>query len=533
MRWLTSGRLGVASVRSALSLVLVLVLALIGVGVGIAVEQSSQVASQEKLFSGRAHVVNALVGGLLETALSPQVTKGNTAQYGGRIDKAAFEALYRPKQGGLNTNAGAWAVVLSGRDQVLVSHGSVPLADARSLADQARKRRLVFGAIVNGFLPNAEAFPAVDGVRVLVSGSPVQVFSLLFGNEIGLLPNTYKSAVTVLIDPAGNVIAGQGPGVRIGKPAPDVGALSLRRTSGIAGGRYYARLPIVGGLAALVSADPAEISRVLSAGGQATPWILYGIVVLVVLGMTVSLLLTARLAGRLADKERELERSNTDLQAFAAAAAHDIRGPLRRIAGFIDLVVRDEPHLAKASGDYLSRVRRQALRLDVLVEDLMAYARAGDKSTRKIVSLQQVVDDSLKLLAEDIEATGAEVTVPKPLPDVHGDSAALQQMMRNLISNGIKFAQKGQRPRVEIRCQSLPTTWVIRVRDYGIGIGSEFREKVFLPFNRLHTFEEYEGTGLGLATVARIVERHGGTVSATAPLGPGTVIEITLPKGGK
>lgn len=510
-----------------------LLLLLVGVGVGIAMEQSSQVTSQERLFSGRAQVVNALVGGLLETALSPQVIKNNTGQYGGTIDKRAFAALYKPSQGGLNTNAGAWAAIFSGHDQILVAHGSVPVRDARRLADAARKRQLVFGSVEHGFLPNAEAFPGVDGVRVLVSGSPLSVFALLFGNEIGLLPHTYKSADTVLIDPSGNVIAGEGPGVRIGRPAPDADALALHRSEGVADGRFYARKPIVGGLAALVSASPAEISMVLSGGGQSVPWVLYGVVCAVILVMLASLLLTVRLTKMLSAKERELERSNTDLQAFAAAAAHDIRGPLRRIAGFIDLVVRDEPHLAKQSSDYLGRVRKQALRLDVLVEDLMGYARAGDKATRTVVPLQQVVDDSIKLLGEDIKATGAEVTIPSPLPSVRGDSAALQQVIRNLISNAIKFVKEGQRPRVEIRCQDTPTAWIIRVRDYGIGIEPQFRDKVFQPFNRLNTFEEYEGTGLGLATVARIVERHGGKVVASAPVGPGTVIEITLPKGGK
>lgn len=281
----------------------------------------------------------------------------------------------------------------------------------------------------------------------------------------------------------------------------------------------------------VISLPRAELLK--SVGSDTFGWLMLGVFAL----STMLGVLTLRALGirtqELEATTAELKRTNTDLQAFASAAAHDIRGPLRRIAGFIDLVVRDETgKLSERSGDYLARIRRQALRLDGVVEDLVTYARAGEGVVMEYVPLQKVVDDARALLSEEVLASRGVVEVKGTLPEVRGNEAALQQAVRNLLSNGLKFHEPAKPPHVEISVVQTPAANVIRVRDWGIGIEPKFREKVFQPFNRLHAYDEYEGTGLGLATVARVIEQLGGSVRAVdPPAGEGIQIELTLPKG--
>jgi signal transduction histidine kinase len=230
--------------------------------------------------------------------------------------------------------------------------------------------------------------------------------------------------------------------------------------------------------------------------------------------------------------ESELKRKNLDLDAFASAAAHDIRGPLRRINSFMQ-ILRDEEELPPRALDYVKRSAKQAARLDQLIEDLATYARSGEESELTEQDLNRLVDEVRVSMSLEIAQTGARIVV-MPLPCVIGNSDDLKRVFANLIINSMKFVEKGQTPFIEISSGTADGMAEIAVRDHGIGVEPNYRERIFEPFKRLHTQDEYEGTGLGLASVKRIIQHHGGTIRCTGTNnGPGTIITFTLPLAGK
>lgn len=521
--------LGVASTRRAAIIASVVLIALTGVGVGIALEQSAQITRQEHTFGQRSRVVVALVGGLLQSATTPQLIRSHTLQYGGRIDRRAFEAMFKPTPG-LNTNNGAWAVLYSGRSVPLVEHGAVPAAEALRVAARARANLFAFGAVVAGFVPSAIAFPAVDGTRVLVTGTRLSIFSTLFGDEIRLLPNAYRSAITALLDPAGNVVAGVGPGVVPGRPvAGTARALRARSISGVIGGRFYERQPILGGLTAFVSAKPTEVAAVLSGGGRTVPWLLYGLVAAVCVVLVASLFVTARAGARLAASERELQRSNADLELLASTAAHDMHSHVRRMVAFAELLLdRLDARLDDQDRDYFARIIRQGRSLDALMSQLVAYARVGGEAIT-YVALNGSVEQALALHVDEIDRLRAQIDVAS-LGHVRGAPTALMEVFSNLIGNSLKYHVPGEAPWIEIRADRSDGRVWIRVRDHGVGVEPDAREEAFEPFRRLSA--EYEGFGMGLAMVRRLAEVMGGTVTAESPPhGPGVVFVIALPEG--
>lgn len=225
----------------------------------------------------------------------------------------------------------------------------------------------------------------------------------------------------------------------------------------------------------------------------------------------------------------ELRRSNEELTQFAYVASHDLQEPLRMVASFAELLdERSRAHLDEKGLKYLGYVTEGARRMQQLVRDLLAYSRLGTQG-RPMASVdlsrvaQRVVDD----LALAIRSSGATVDIG-PLPTVQGDEGQLGQLLQNLVGNALKFRGEAA-PRVSITATSDGSMCHVAVADNGIGIDMKYHDRVFEMFQRLHGRGQFEGSGIGLAIVRRVVQRHGGTVWFESAPGAGTCFHFTLP----
>jgi signal transduction histidine kinase len=232
----------------------------------------------------------------------------------------------------------------------------------------------------------------------------------------------------------------------------------------------------------------------------------------------------------------ELQRSNRELQEFAAVASHDLQEPLRKIQAFGDrLRSRCGPALGDAGRDYLDRMQAAAVRMANLINDLLAYSRVTTRAQPfTAVDLGQVVQGVLGDLEDRVARTGGRVEVG-PLPSLDADPMQMRQLLQNLIGNALKFHRPGAPPVVQVSAEVVEDgqrpggSCIITVRDNGIGFDEAYREKIFGFFQRLHGRNEYEGSGMGLAICRRIAERHGGTIEARCTPGEGATFSVTLP----
>jgi light-regulated signal transduction histidine kinase (bacteriophytochrome) len=231
----------------------------------------------------------------------------------------------------------------------------------------------------------------------------------------------------------------------------------------------------------------------------------------------------------------ELERSNKDLQDFASVASHDLQEPLRKIIAFGS---RLETHLGvsldEKGRDYLDRIRNAAERMSSLNESLLQLSRVRSRArSAQPVELQSVLSGVIVDLEERITTTGASIR-SGTLPVIWADQNQMRQLFQNLISNALKFRKKDLSPVVEITCRSLGNdNWEIIFQDNGMGFEQRFAEQIFRPFQRLHGRSEFEGNGIGLTIVEKIVARHGGTISAHSQPGVGSKFTVTLPEKSK
>src|SRR3954471_1026099 len=225
----------------------------------------------------------------------------------------------------------------------------------------------------------------------------------------------------------------------------------------------------------------------------------------------------------------ELERSNRDLQDFAAIASHDLRGPLITISKLSELLARKAVNDPQEK-EIAHHISSSTARLHDLVNDLLAYARVGQGSLRtQPVALDDVVQQALENLEGPIADAGAKVMVD-PLPDVNGDPTRLCQLVQNLVANAVKFsAADGDGAVVRIRGGREDGLALLSVEDHGVGFPQEQADRIFRPFHRLHAVDQYEGSGIGLAVCARIVDQHGGRIWAEGREGEGATFHVELP----
>ncbi len=238
-------------------------------------------------------------------------------------------------------------------------------------------------------------------------------------------------------------------------------------------------------------------------------------------------------ADRLSQTNSELAQANTQLKQFASVASHDLQEPLRKMASFCELLAQKYHGQLDADADrYIGYVVDGANRMRALINDLLQLSRIGSAETKlELTDLNAAVDAAIDNLAVGIRESNTVVT-RDALPAISAHAEQMTQLFQNLIGNAIKFHRPGVPPVVHVGAESDGTDWLLSVRDNGIGIEPEYRDKIFAIFRRLHTQTEYPGTGIGLAICAKIAERHAGRISVESELGSGSVFTVRIPQQG-
>lgn len=224
----------------------------------------------------------------------------------------------------------------------------------------------------------------------------------------------------------------------------------------------------------------------------------------------------------------ELARSNEDLAQFASVASHDLQEPLRAVAGCVELLARGYQGKLDAEADELIRhTLENTRRMQSLIRDLLSYSRVNTTGKGLVLTdANAALDLALDSLTSSIGECDA-VIIRDPLPTLPADPTQLTQLFQNLIANGLKFCG-GKRPEIKIHATQNDGVWLFSVSDNGIGIEPQYRDLIFVLFQRLHSRNEYPGTGIGLAICKRIIERHGGRIWVKSELGIGSTFFFTL-----
>ncbi len=236
----------------------------------------------------------------------------------------------------------------------------------------------------------------------------------------------------------------------------------------------------------------------------------------------------------LAAQAELLKRSNEELEQFAYVASHDLQEPLRIIVSYLQLIERRYKNSLDQDGEkFIQATISGAERMRALIRGLLQYSRVSTKGRPfEAVDMNSVLDEALENLGEAVKESGARVE-KWDLPTVHGDRIQLVQLLQNLIGNGIKFQAEGNSPEIRIEAtRKEGHWWEFTVSDNGIGIESQYAERIFGLFQRLHSRGSYEGTGIGLSVCKRIIERHHGRIWLESEPGKGTTFHFTLRSGG-
>ena len=225
-----------------------------------------------------------------------------------------------------------------------------------------------------------------------------------------------------------------------------------------------------------------------------------------------------------------LTESNSALEQFAYVASHDLQEPLRTMGAYSQLLQNTYKGKLDAEADlFLNFILSASARMSTLVRDLLAYARLTTEEERpSSIALDEDLEAALTHLDQAIKESGASVT-HDPLPALPVDRGQMVRLFQNLIGNAVKYRKPDQSPKIHIAAEQKGAEWVISIRDNGIGFAPEHASTIFTPFKRLHTVEEYPGTGVGLAICRRIVHAQGGRIWAESQPGEGTTFSFTLP----
>jgi PAS domain S-box-containing protein len=242
--------------------------------------------------------------------------------------------------------------------------------------------------------------------------------------------------------------------------------------------------------------------------------------------------LNAELELRVGERTAQLQAANKELESFSYSVSHDLRAPLRAVSGFAEIIARRHRGSLNEEGrHYFDNIVKAGERMGRLIDDLLTYSRLGRAGVRlEPVPLAGVFADISKELKRHVDALRGTISIVEDLPNVKGDTTLLRQIFTNLLENAITFHKPEVPPQVEVTCQSEVNQVIVRVRDNGIGIPAEHLEKIFNIFQRLHSEDDYPGTGIGLTTVKKSAELLGGSVWVESVVGEGSAFFVKLPK---
>jgi light-regulated signal transduction histidine kinase (bacteriophytochrome) len=245
----------------------------------------------------------------------------------------------------------------------------------------------------------------------------------------------------------------------------------------------------------------------------------------------------------LAEKNEELEKMNAELKSFAYVSSHDLQEPLRKIRIFTERILDLEKDNLSAKGkDYFGRIEKAASTMQTLIRDLLIYSKASNPERNiEIISVNEALNEVLELFTEEIEEKNAKI-IAGDLGNLHAIPFQFKQLLTNLLSNSLKFAVAGRAPRIEITAGTVDAEHIpaysqqpncryyhLAVKDNGIGFENTFNDRIFEIFRRLNNKEAFNGTGIGLAIVKKIVDNHHGFIIADGKPGEGARFDIYFP----
>jgi light-regulated signal transduction histidine kinase (bacteriophytochrome) len=225
----------------------------------------------------------------------------------------------------------------------------------------------------------------------------------------------------------------------------------------------------------------------------------------------------------------KLKNSNKELEQFAYVASHDLREPLRMITSFLELLkMRYENDLDGEANEFIDYAVDGAQRMDVMIKDLLDYSRISSQERKfEYLKSEEILNTVLINLKSTIKDNSVNI-IHDPLPLIYANNQQMVQLFQNLIGNAIKYRGK-ENPEIQISYEDVDDEYIFSIKDNGIGIDEKHLKKIFNIFHRLHTSEEYEGTGIGLAISEKILEKHRGKIWAESETGKGTIFHFTIP----
>jgi chemotaxis family two-component system sensor kinase Cph1 len=241
-----------------------------------------------------------------------------------------------------------------------------------------------------------------------------------------------------------------------------------------------------------------------------------------------------RQAEELALLAQDLERSNAELKKFAYVASHDLQEPLNQVANFVELLaMRYDDELDEDAKEFIGFAVDGVSLMQTLIDDVLVYSKVDLKGIEwELTEVETSLDKAFSNLRGRISETGAQITYDS-MPTIVADSTQLMQLFQNLIGNAIKFRKKDETPQIHVGVQRQEDTWLFSVQDNGIGFDPQFADRIFVIFQRLHTRDEYPGSGMGLAICKKIVECHRGQIWVESEVGKGASFFFTIPVGGR
>jgi signal transduction histidine kinase len=234
---------------------------------------------------------------------------------------------------------------------------------------------------------------------------------------------------------------------------------------------------------------------------------------------------------QLTRRVEELAAANAELEAFSYSVSHDLRAPLRQVVAFVNLLLEaTEGRLDPKPVEYLGLIQESVTRMGQLIDDLLEFSRIGRAPLHGgTVNLKNLLDQAMQTIEPALSGRAIDWKIAK-LPEVHGDAATLRQVMVNLLDNAVKFTRPRPKACIEIGYIGQSDADVVFVRDNGVGFDPRYADRLFGVFQRMHSREEFEGNGVGLAMVRRVIHRHGGRAWAESALGKETTVYFSLPR---